>query len=506
MIRLDELLTDDDLALDVLVPGKPDRPIRWVHATEQDDPTPHLRGGEVVLTDGLVFTGGVSARDYVRRLKEAGVAAVGYGLMEDRGPVPGELLDACVAERLCLFAVPIEVPFLAVSEAFVALHARERERELQASIRRNERLLAATQRGHGAAPVLEVVRADTGRRAWLAGPRGETLASTPGDEPSADDAAAVARAIARARAGRREPYEGWLVRTVTAFETSDTYLAVAADPPPTASDRAAIEQALPYLGLERAHARDLRASRRRFAAEAVGLVLSGETQDSVLHARLRAFELDPLAPMVAVVCEAQDRATALDALDGCLAREGMASIATIQSDQLVAIVQWPRPRRELPALGELLHDAVGGPAAVGVGSYAADATQLRTSLLNARHACDASGIGRGGAGHRAYDELGSHTVLLAAQDPNLLRTFTAAVLGAVHAHDREHGSELVSTLDCFIARNGRWQETAEALHVHVNTLRHRLARVEELTGRRMGDPADRVDIFLAFQAVRAITS
>ena len=33
--------------------GSLDRPIRWVHVSELEDPTPWLKGGELFLTPGL---------------------------------------------------------------------------------------------------------------------------------------------------------------------------------------------------------------------------------------------------------------------------------------------------------------------------------------------------------------------------------------------------------------------------------------------------------------------
>ena len=33
--------------------GHAGQPIRWVHASELEDPTPWLKGGEVILTTGM---------------------------------------------------------------------------------------------------------------------------------------------------------------------------------------------------------------------------------------------------------------------------------------------------------------------------------------------------------------------------------------------------------------------------------------------------------------------
>ena len=70
-------------------------------------------------------------------------------------------------------------------------------------------------------------------------------------------------------------------------------------------------------------------------------------------------------------------------------------------------------------------------------------------------------------------------------------------------YDATHGTALVTTLRAFLEAGGRWQETADHLHVHVNTLRNRLERVESLTGRRLDSTQDRVDLWLALAAARA---
>jgi DNA-binding PucR family transcriptional regulator len=45
-----------------------------------------------------------------------------------------------------------------------------------------------------------------------------------------------------------------------------------------------------------------------------------------------------------------------------------------------------------------------------------------------------------------------------------------------------------------------WNRCAAQLHVHVNTLRYRIRRIEQLTGRDLGTLENRVDLFLALRA------
>jgi DNA-binding PucR family transcriptional regulator len=74
------------------------------------------------------------------------------------------------------------------------------------------------------------------------------------------------------------------------------------------------------------------------------------------------------------------------------------------------------------------------------------------------------------------------------------------VLRPLAVDARGGGTGLLDTLDAFLTSGGRYKATAEALHIHENTLRYRLARVEALTGRSLGSMADRVELWLALRA------
>jgi DNA-binding PucR family transcriptional regulator len=107
-------------------------------------------------------------------------------------------------------------------------------------------------------------------------------------------------------------------------------------------------------------------------------------------------------------------------------------------------------------------------------------------------------------GHRVVDhrDLGSHALLLALLDPEVLSGFREQVLGPVERWDLEHGTDLLQTLRAFLMNGGRWRATATDLHIHHNTLRYRLRRVELLTGRRLDEVADRLDLQIALLVPR----
>ena len=68
-------------------------------------------------------------------------------------------------------------------------------------------------------------------------------------------------------------------------------------------------------------------------------------------------------------------------------------------------------------------------------------------------------------------------------EPDALRAFADALLAPLDAYDRDHHGELVVSLQAFLQHNARWETAAAQLFVHRHTLRYRMRKVEELTGR-----------------------
>ncbi len=64
------------------------------------------------------------------------------------------------------------------------------------------------------------------------------------------------------------------------------------------------------------------------------------------------------------------------------------------------------------------------------------------------------------------------------------------------------GAELETTLRAWFDQEMRVEDTAKALHIHPNTLRHRLRRFEEATGATLRDPRDLVELWWALERRR----
>ena len=98
-----------------------------------------------------------------------------------------------------------------------------------------------------------------------------------------------------------------------------------------------------------------------------------------------------------------------------------------------------------------------------------------------------------------YKDLGSFQLLLSLQDDEALRLFCDSILGPIEASEGHYGGELMRSLEAFIEENGQWERAARRLYCHRHTLRYRIRRVEELTGRNLGSARDRIEFWLALR-------
>jgi DNA-binding PucR family transcriptional regulator len=129
-------------------------------------------------------------------------------------------------------------------------------------------------------------------------------------------------------------------------------------------------------------------------------------------------------------------------------------------------------------------------------------SRLRASIDEARYARNVASHNGSRAAVVAGSELASHQLLFGALPDELRQSFCRRLLGPVRDYDQEHHSELLESLRVFLDCSGSWSQAAARLHLHVNTLRYRMGRVEELTARDLSRFPDRVDLFLALELSR----
>ena len=140
-----------------------------------------------------------------------------------------------------------------------------------------------------------------------------------------------------------------------------------------------------------------------------------------------------------------------------------------------------------------------GRLTLGVSAAVHSAEGLRGALEEARHARRVAAARPGRVCAAGHQELASHVLLLPFVPDDVRRAFTARLLDPLTDYDRRHRAELIPTLEAFLDCDGSWTRCATRLHLHVNTLRYRVGRIEQLTGRDLSRLEDKLDFFLALR-------
>jgi len=96
-----------------------------------------------------------------------------------------------------------------------------------------------------------------------------------------------------------------------------------------------------------------------------------------------------------------------------------------------------------------------------------------------------------------YEALGFYKVLFNVSNRKELETFRLEVLGPLNDYDQRHKGELLPTLTAYLEDTENLALVADRLHIHRNTLRYRMQKVEELTGRNLNDTQDRMHLYFA---------
>jgi len=348
--------------------------VRWVHSTELPDPTPWLKGGELLLTTGLQLTGPKLQRELVERLADHDIAGLGFGTGFAHRRLPAALVTAARSREFPLFEVPYELPFIAITERAFARLLDERYEMLQ----------------------------------------------------------------------------------------------------------------------------------RTMVGDVLAEVLTGHLYPEDLQARLRPFGIGEQVAVLAF--RLTDASAGAAVVERILARERVPSLVAIRAGLLCAVID-PDGAAGTAALEpvelarKIRAELAGRFGDVRAAASRATATHsLRMAFHEARCALEAVRLRNGSAPEVAsYADLGAFQLLLSLQDDDALSSYCRSVLDPIERGEGEYGEELVRSLDVFIEHNGHWEKAANALFCHRHTLRYRIRRIEQLTGRDFSNARDRIEFWLALR-------
>lgn len=454
------------------------REISRIYVTELPDPARYVSPGEVVLTGLLWWREPGDADAWVTALARAGVAALAASGADTSG-IPDDVVRACVRHRMPLLEVPDDLSFAVITERVVLALAADRGREPSGA---RKRLLSTAD-----APLPTLLRQgaeELGAACWVLSGTGRVVCGTspeaprvqwftPGQERAVHDEYSLLPIGGRFRIP-------WIL-AVRSPETDDL-----------------TDELAGLVSLARARADQVRRTADR-AAEPLFTALTDGSRD--LAAAFGAAGRTAPARVVAARTPDDGPELASELLTELLA-ETPASFGMLGEDAC-AIVDadqpWPADwasiaRARLSTVERFVELSrvfvgVGGPATLD---------GLRGAAQEAAHAVEV-------AAHRGEtlavgEDIAVHRLLVAGAPDELRRSVRERVLGTLLAYDAAQGTDLVRTVRVFLECSSSPTAAAKALHVHVNTLRYRVARASELLGLDLNDFTAQVDVYLALQA------
>ncbi len=429
--------------------------------------------------------------------------------------IPEGLVEACSASDILLILLP-DVPFRDLTEVVMTRILGDRQDALLREAPASKELAARLGRGEGVAALTDVLARETGTPCWILFRDGTTAGT---HQPVAAERQRIweqAFSMPPPRGGVSEISAlttGPVTVAPVGFERVDgdaEAVAMLVCQTSLTSLRQRVDGLVRltehYLPVATEASRRQRRAMRDAVTGLLERLLDGTVDDDELYAAAwpeprRNHE----AISVLVAGSDGQRSVSADHLEGAV-RAVLHDIrpATGRLQELT-VTLLPHAPLELTGLAasvwEKLRSVLGSSVLLGVSAglrSEIDVGQLVLQASNAQRVAGSSADGRGWATSR---EAGSHALLLATANPDILQSLHLTTLAPLIAYDRLHGAQLLRTLETYLGADGSWQRAAESLCLHVNSLRYRITRIEQLTGRQMSAMEDRVDFFLALRAL-----
>jgi PucR family transcriptional regulator, purine catabolism regulatory protein len=446
--------------------------VSWVHVSELADPTPWLEGKEFLLTTGLgVGELQSSERAYVRRLAENGLSGLGFGVGFGYAEVPPAIVEEANRLSFPVLSVPYEVPFVAITKAASRSLANEQLERLTAALEVHERLAEAVLTGRGEHALLTILSNHLDCSLALVDEHGRIASERHvGARLAFDDAlelpVGAPHEIATLKASRAEPFGEY--------------------------DRLVLHHGRTALAFELSRRRAVSAAELRLAGDLLDDLESERLSERDTARRMAAFGLEPHGTYSALLAVPSNGVT-VERLRQTMAEElhrsAIPYLSTARADRAAFLIGAQEDRvlalaRQVTEESRDMRLGVGRPAR---------GRSLGRSLLEARAALEAAS-----GPIASYRDLGSLELLLALPEAPL-EAFVDRVLGPVSRQPT-----LLESLTVLLETGCRWTEAADRLGVHRHTLRYRMMRLQERTGRHPDDPEQRLELWLAVKAAQAL--
>lgn len=233
---------------------------------------------------------------------------------------------------------------------------------------------------------------------------------------------------------------------------------------------------------------------------------SGFDDESARRAFLQMLELQAPGDLEALLAHARRLGCDLTvgAIGVCAATSSRDVAPPVPPEALVADMGDGRLLGLLPLAGDGSTDTtqVTNAAAFTLSAPRSEPTELHEALREAAVLFELAIDDR--AQLAAQEETYRLLVGVLLSHPAELERLQASTVAELEHYDELHDTELLATLECFLAHHGSTTETAEAMSLHRHTVGYRLARVQEVSGLSPYESDGRERLGLGLKARRIL--
>lgn len=493
--------------------GALDRPVRWVHVSEILDPTPWLKGGEFLITTGLRLAADQTMREYVTRLSDHGISGVGFGTGSEfvgmHEEIPPAFIEAAEECGLPVLLVPIDTPYVLISEFVSAQLAAEQYRTTQRAFEAQRQLTQAALTSSGRSEVLRLLSSLVSGWAAVTTATGQVIEAAP--SRSARRIHQFRPDLMRVRATAGVASVGDETGATTAIHPLGAHrqvrrmLLVGKDQPFDAFDRVIIGGAVTLLSIETEQTMSL-SPRRAAVADVLGTfilqpdALPGQRERAAAGLGLDAKKRLRLARLhrpgkrgEAVAQRVHDVFSEAEITNVTVTDAATPGLFTV-------IVQEHEPsERELRSLPARFGDTgvtIGVSTAVPLGDLPLGVKQAQLALSHALTTQRSPTV--------SFTELTMYDFIVGLVPPDQLSSVSDVILAPLDELDRTLGPRYTQSLTAFLRHNGHWEHAADELAVHRQTLVKRIGAIENRLGLNLKAPDARMGLWFALIARGAI--
>lgn len=467
-----------------------DRTVSWTHTTDLPEPWRWVAGGELLMTNGMSFPKSAAAQeDLVRQLVEHGATALAIGSDMYCPPLSRRLAKVSDELAFPVLWIAYPMPFVSISRTVAEATLLEQSQRLI----RTERIYRALQRVSADKDGLRALTDSLSRElacSVLICERGSGGLWTGDNGPDAAVRDAVSGGQGRLRAGVMAAHldDGRRVLTIS-VPTHDDALMVCEPRPDHEPDAILLQHAATVCALGLSQARLTIEQQRRASAELLVQILEGHFSPTSVEQQLVERQLQPQA-LVVIAAQGEDP-DRMRELHVRLWRTDTAHLTVHRSGLAVSLLCEDTVERYL--------DAVGDDARIGISLPVVRPSRIADAEREARWALEIAASHGGGVVRyaEAIPELGPRT-------PDEAKAFVRRILQPVLDRPDTESAELLETLLLFLENGRSWQRTAEATHLHRQTVLYRIRKVERLTGLDVSDTADLATLWVALTTLRRL--